>query len=137
MRLMSDAKFKETLTRALKNDIRDLVNFHGSSWNSENLHFERLLLSITYKVWIQKVQKSYLLWHWRVFQTLKKNWLFVWKNDMRNFVNFNMSSGKSEDLHFAVWYLSSLYFCRKNVIFELKNTEELCRKKWLMVSKMT
>ena len=137
MRLMSDAKFKETLTRALKNDIRDLVNFHGSSWNSENLHFERLLLSITYIVWIQKVQKSYLLWHWRVFQILKKNWLFVWKNDMRNFVNFNMSSGKSEDLHFAVWYLSSLYFCRKSVIFELKNTEELCRKKWLMVSKMT
>ena len=137
MRLMSDAKFKETATHALKNDIRDLVNFHGSSWNSENLHFEGLLLSITYKVSIQKVQKSYLLWHWRVFQTLKKNWLFVWKNDMRNFVNFSMSSGKSEDLHFAVWYLSSLYFCRKNVIFELKNTEELCRKKWLMVSKMT
>ena len=28
------------------------------------------------------------------------------KNDMRNLVNFNASSGKSEDLHFDVLYLS-------------------------------
>ena len=25
---------------------------------------------------------------------------FCWKNDMRNLVNFNSSSGKSENLHF-------------------------------------
>ena len=29
------------------------------------------------------------------------------------------------------------YFCQKYVMFELKNTDELCCEKWLMVSKMT
>ena len=31
------------------------------------------------------------------------------KNDMRNFVNFNASSSKSEDLHFIVLLLSIAY----------------------------
>ena len=35
---------------------------------------------------------------------------FYLKNDMRNLVNFNLSSGKSENLHFN----------RKYVMFELK-----------------
>ena len=29
--------------------------------------------------WPKNVQRSYLLWHWRVMQSLKKNWLVVWK----------------------------------------------------------
>ena len=28
---------------------------------------------------LKKVQRSYLSWHWRVMQNLKKNWLVVWK----------------------------------------------------------
>ena len=44
---------------------------------------------------------------------------FYLKNDMRNLVNFNLSSGKSENLH----------FCRKYVIFELKRHRgDLLRK---------
>ena len=31
------------------------------------------------------------------------------KNDMRNLVNFNLSSGKSENLHFNVLLLSIAY----------------------------
>ena len=34
------------LTCGLKNDIRNLVNFHASHWKSENLHFDRNLLHI-------------------------------------------------------------------------------------------
>ena len=45
----------------------------------ENLHFDVLLLSIAYKVTAKKVQKSDLSWHWKEIQTLKKNWLFIWK----------------------------------------------------------
>ena len=37
--------------------------------------------------------------------------IFCLKNDMKNLVNFNSSSGKSESL---------VYFCRKYVMFELK-----------------
>ena len=46
---MSDAIFKETLTDGLKNDTRDLVNFHASSCKSENLHFDGLVLFKVYK----------------------------------------------------------------------------------------
>ena len=36
----SNAKFKGKLTRGLKNDIKNLVNFHTSCSKSEKLHFD-------------------------------------------------------------------------------------------------
>ena len=66
-------------TLGSKNDMKNLVSFNVSSGKSENLHFEMLLLSIAYKVSATQVQKNYLSWHWKVIQTLKKNWLSVWK----------------------------------------------------------
>ena len=42
------------------------------------------------------------------------------KNDMRNLVNFNASSGKSENLHFDVLLLSIAY-----KVSTKQNTEEL------------
>ena len=50
-----DAEFKGKLTRDLKNDMRNLVNFHASSPKSENLHFADLLLSKAYKELDEKV----------------------------------------------------------------------------------
>ena len=64
---------KEKLTGGCKNDSRNLVNFHISSQKSGNLYFDGLLLSIAYKFWAKKVKKSYLSWHKRVTQSLKKN----------------------------------------------------------------
>ena len=60
MTLKGDAMFKEKLTGGLKNDKRNLINFRASSRKSENLHFDRLVLSKTYKVLNEKVQKSYV-----------------------------------------------------------------------------
>ena len=60
MTLKGDAKFKGKLTYGLKNDIRNLVNFHASSRKSENLHFDGLLLSKIYKDLDENVQKSYV-----------------------------------------------------------------------------
>ena len=60
MTLKGDAKFKGKLTRGLKNDIRNLVNFHVSSRKSEKLHFGELLLSKAYKDLHEKVPKSYI-----------------------------------------------------------------------------
>ena len=60
MTLKGDAKLKGKLTRRLKTNIRNLVNFHGSSRKSENLHFDRILLSKAYKDLDEKVQKSYV-----------------------------------------------------------------------------
>ena len=61
MTLKDDAIFKEKLTSSLKNDIRNLVNFHVSSRKSENLHFDGLVLFKAFKVLDEKVQKSYVL----------------------------------------------------------------------------
>ena len=58
MTLKGDAKFKGKLTCGLKNDIRNLVNFHASSRKSENLHFDWMLLSKAYKDLDEKVKKS-------------------------------------------------------------------------------
>ena len=68
MKLRGDAIFKEKLTDGLKNDRRNLINFHASSRKSENLHFDGLVLPKPYKVLDGKVQKSYVSWHWRVIQ---------------------------------------------------------------------
>ena len=57
MTLKSDAKFEEKLTLGSKNDMRRLLNFNGSSGKSEKLHFDVLLLRITYKVSAKKVKK--------------------------------------------------------------------------------
>ena len=54
-----------------------LVKVHVSSQKSKILHFDGLLLPKSYKVSATKVQRSYVSWHWRVMQSLKKNWLMV------------------------------------------------------------
>ena len=77
MALKGDAKFKEKVTRGLKNDIKKLVNFHASSRKPGKSHFDVLFLSKAYKYLNEKVQKSYVSWHGRVVQSLKKNWLMV------------------------------------------------------------
>ena len=48
MTLKGDAKFKGklTVTGGLKNDIKNLVNFHASSRKSENLLFDVQYFSI-------------------------------------------------------------------------------------------
>ena len=63
MTLKIDAEFEEKLTLGFKNQIRNLVNFNGSTGKSDNLHFDLLLLSITCKVSAKTVQKSYLSFH--------------------------------------------------------------------------
>ena len=60
MTLKRDAESKGKLTLGLKNDIKNLVNFHTSSRKSENLHIDRLLLSKAYKDLDEKVEKSYV-----------------------------------------------------------------------------
>ena len=74
---------KGKLTHGLKNDIRNLINFHVSSRKSENLHFDWIFLSKAYNDLDEKIQKIYVSWHWRVVQSFKKNWLLVPKMTWR------------------------------------------------------
>ena len=52
------AIFKGKRTCGLKNDIRNLVNFHASSQKCENVHFDGILLSKACKDLDEKVRKS-------------------------------------------------------------------------------
>ena len=79
MTLKGVTKFKAKLTCDLKNDVRNLVNFRASSRKSENWHFDWIALSKAYKDLDEKLQKSYVSWHWRVRQGLQKNSFFVSK----------------------------------------------------------
>ena len=83
-----------------KNDMGNFVNFNASSSKSDNLHFGVLLLSIAYKVSDKNVQKNYHSWHWKKDPNFEEKLTFYLKNDLRNLVNFNLCSGKSENLHF-------------------------------------
>ena len=58
MSMKGDAKFKQNLIFELKKDIRNLVNAHVSSRESENLQFDQILLTKPYKDFDEKVQKS-------------------------------------------------------------------------------
>ena len=82
-----DAKFKGKLTCGLKNDIRNLVNFHASSPKSGNLHFDWILLSKAYKDLDEKIQKSYVSWHWRVSKVWRKtdSWFQKWHEEFGEF----------------------------------------------------
>ena len=51
-------KIYRKLTRGLKNDIRNLVDFHVRSQKSGNLNFDGILLSKAYKGLDEKVLKS-------------------------------------------------------------------------------
>ena len=61
-------------------------------------------------MWAVEILKicSYVSWHWRVMQYLKKNWLVVWKMK-GNLVNFHAISYKSENLQFDGLVLSKAY----------------------------
>ena len=47
--------------------------------NLKNLRFNGLLVTKVYNVWAKKLQRSYLSWHWRMMQNLKKKGTVVWK----------------------------------------------------------
>ena len=100
MTLESDAKFEEKLALGFKNDMTNLVNFNASSGKSKNLQSDVLLLSIAYKELPLITLKS--------DPNFKEKLTFCVKNDMKNLMNFNSSSGKSENLHFDGIFLSKV-----------------------------
>ena len=108
MTLKGHTKFKGKLTRGLKNDIRNLVNFHASSLNSEYLHFDGILLPKAYKNLDGKLQKNYLM-ALTTDAKYEEKLALGCKNDITNLVNFNKSSGKPKNLHFDVQILLIAY----------------------------
>ena len=102
--------------------------------SSQNLYFDRLFLLKVYKISAKKVQRSYVSWHWRMIQNLKKN----------QFGEFWFKHSKDSKI-----YTSIGPFCAKYITFDLRkykgvifhDTEESSKiwkkKKRFMVWKMT
>ena len=61
MTLEDDAKFNGKLTRGMKNDNRNLVNFNAGSQMPENLYFDGLILSKAYEALDEKAHNSCLM----------------------------------------------------------------------------
>ena len=59
MSMKNDTKFGKELTCQFKIDMRNLTNFDPSTRQSQNLHFNGLLLTKVYNVGAKKVQGSY------------------------------------------------------------------------------
>ena len=127
MTLKSDSKFKEKLTRSLKNDMRTLVNFHESSWKSTNLHFDVFLLSKAYKYLDEKVQKSYVSWHWRVMQSLRKNWLLVPKMTLEIWWIFRWGEASLKI------FTLMCYLCQRYIKFQLKKYIRVITQHWKVI----
>ena len=85
MTLKGMQRFKE------KKKEKNKKNFHTSSRQRENLHLIRLLLPITDKVSAIKSTEKLAL----MTQNFEEKLTFCLRNDMRNLVNFNASSGKA------------------------------------------
>ena len=104
----------------MKNDIRNLFNFHPSNCKSENLHFDGILLFKVGNVWALNLQRSYLSSQWRMMKNLKRNWLVVSK--------LTPQFDKFWPKHLNVSKICILKGCfwPKYIMFELKCTEELC-----------
>ena len=60
MTLKSHAKFEEKLTFGLKNDMKNLENFHQNTWERENWYFHGILLLNVENAWAKNLQGSYV-----------------------------------------------------------------------------
>ena len=107
----------------------NLVNFDMSTQNSQNLNFDWFLLCKIYNVWSRKVPWSYLWWHWRLMQNLKKNWLVVGKVIWGIWHIFTRVLESLKNLNFNGIFLNKVYnvWAKKTRRVMFHETEECCK----------
>ena len=54
---------------------KEFRKFHQSPWKPQSWDLDDILLSKVENVWASNLQGSYVSWHWRIIQKLKKNLL--------------------------------------------------------------
>ena len=96
----------------------------GGLKSLKNLCFNWLLVTKVYIVWATKEQRSYLSWHWRVMESLKKNWLVVWKKTWEIWQIFTRALESVKIGTLISHQIGTFVQSRKGMT--LKFTEELC-----------
>ena len=99
------ARFKQKLTCGLKNYIRNLVNFHAHSWKSVNLDFDWIHFFQSRKIFRWKSTEALCLMTLNGDAKFGEKLTLGSKNEMKNLVSFNASSGTSGNLHFDLLLL--------------------------------
>ena len=92
--LKTDAKFEEKLICTFKNGMRNLGNFHQSTWKSRNRYFDGILLSKVRKCVSLKFTGELFLMKMKKDRTLEEQLTCRFKIDMRTLVNFDPSTWK-------------------------------------------
>ena len=82
--------------------------------NLKTLCFNGLLVTKVYNVWAKTVQRSYLSWHWKVMQNLKKNWLVLGRA-----VNFNMTKISIKTVRVSRPFVSCDYEITKQIVYSV------------------
>ena len=98
-------KFEEKLLFCFKND-KNLVNFDRNNKKSKKFALWLVPFVQSIQPLTKTVQWSYISWHWRVLQNLKKNWFGVWK--MKNLTNFHQNTSKCQNWYFHGIVLSKV-----------------------------
>ena len=120
MTLKSDAKFEEKLTCDLENDMRNLANFHQSTWKCQNWGIVGILLSKVENGWPKDVQIINVYWHWRMIKNVKRNWLAASKLTWGIWRILTGALKSLKNLHFHGILLTKVYN-----VWAKKSTEEL------------
>ena len=142
MTLKSDAKFEEKLICCLKND-KNLVHFDQITQNSQNYRFGWFLLGKVCKVSPKKVQRSYVSWHWRVMENLKKNCLAVWRmawwiRQVFTRVPETLKIGTLMGYFYPKYkmYELKIYRLQRSYVLWKRRMMQNLKRNWLVVSKL-
>ena len=128
--MKNDVKIEEELTCQFKIDMGNLANFDRSTQKSQNLHFNGLPLTKLYNVRAEKVQGSYVWWHWMLRQNLKENWLCFqkWHEEFGKYSPEHLKVSKLGlwwDYFIQSWKCMSLKFTGDLSVMTMKNDAKL------------
>ena len=85
---------------------KKLVNFFPAAKKDPNSTFYSLLLMKSKLLEPKNLQRSFILWHWRVMQSLGQNWILLSKSAPKQLINFYRAVEKSPNFKFDSFLLS-------------------------------
>ena len=98
--------------------------------NVSNLHCDWSLLRKVYNVWSKQIQRSYLSWHWRVMQNLKKNCLVLPKMTWRIWQTFNRT------LEFPYWDFHAILLSKVENVWAYNSQGSYVSWQWRIMKKL-
>ena len=121
MIIKTGAKLEGKLACAFKNGMRNLVNFHQSTF--ENLKIGTLMGSFypQQKMYELKIYSRAVSWQWRMMQNLKKNWLVTSKLTWEIWRILTQAIRNHKNLQFNGLLLTKVFN-----VWAKKSVEELC-----------